>query len=81
VIIGHRVVEKCVDVSHHAASFICRFWKHTRTGEVLSNFFVDKLELMFFAEVFLVAALEPTSRRVATALTCHSTISLTPPPP
>jgi hypothetical protein len=27
-----------VDVSHRFASFICRFYKHPRTGEVLPNF-------------------------------------------
>jgi hypothetical protein len=27
-----------VDVSHRAASFICRFYKHPSTGEVLPNF-------------------------------------------
>jgi hypothetical protein len=27
-----------VDVTHRAASFICRFCKHPRTGEVLPNF-------------------------------------------
>jgi hypothetical protein len=47
MIVGHRPVDIFVDVSHRAASFICRFWKHPRTGEVLPNFFVDRLELFF----------------------------------
>jgi hypothetical protein len=47
MIVGHRPVDLFVDVSHRAASFICRFWKHPRTGEVLPNFFVDRLELFF----------------------------------
>jgi hypothetical protein len=42
-----------VDVSHGAACFICRFCKHLRTGEVLPNFFVDRLEL-FFSDVLHV---------------------------
>jgi hypothetical protein len=66
-----------VNVSHRAVTFICRFWKPPRAGEVLPNFFVDRL-VYFFAEVFLAAAGLP---RVATAPTRHSPTSLTPPPP
>ena len=77
MIVGHRVVDICVDVSHCVVSFICRFWKPPRAGEVLPNFFVDIL-VYFFAEVFLAAAGLP---RVATAPTRHSPTSLTPPPP
>jgi hypothetical protein len=47
VIVVHRVVDICVDVSHRGASFICRFRKPPRAGEVLANFFVDRLELIF----------------------------------
>jgi hypothetical protein len=37
VIIGHRAVEICVDVSHRAATFICRFWTPPHAGEVLQK--------------------------------------------
>ena len=80
MIVGHRAVDICVNVSHRAVNFICRFWKPPRAGEVLPNFFVDILGY-FFAEVFLAAAGLPAPRRVATAPTHHSTASLTPPPP
>jgi uncharacterized membrane protein len=36
--ICHSVVDIPVDVSHHAATFICMFWKPPHTGEVLSTF-------------------------------------------
>jgi hypothetical protein len=45
VIVGHRAVEICVDVSHRADTFICRFWKPPRTGEVLPKFSIDRLRL------------------------------------
>jgi hypothetical protein len=32
-----------VNVSHRVVTFICRFWKPPRAGEVLPNFFVDRL--------------------------------------
>jgi hypothetical protein len=38
VIVGHRVVELCVYVSHRADSFICRISKPPRAGEVLPKF-------------------------------------------
>jgi hypothetical protein len=47
VIVGHRAVDICVNVSHRAVTFICRFWKPPRAGEVLSNFFVDILVYFF----------------------------------
>jgi hypothetical protein len=47
VIVGHRAVEICVDVSHHAATFICRFWTPPHAAEVLPKFFVDRLLLIF----------------------------------
>jgi hypothetical protein len=47
VIVGHHAINICVDVSHRAASFVCRFWKPPRVGEVLPKFFVDRLELFF----------------------------------
>jgi hypothetical protein len=40
MIVGHCPVDIFVDVSHHAANFICRFWKPPRAGEVLPNFFL-----------------------------------------
>jgi hypothetical protein len=79
-IVGHRAVDICVDVSHCVVIFICRFWKPPRAGEVLPNFFIDRL-VYFFAEVFLAVAGLPAPRRVATAPTRHSTASLTPSPP
>jgi hypothetical protein len=42
----HRVVEICVDVSHRAATFICRFWTPPRAAEVLPKFFVARLLLI-----------------------------------
>ena len=42
---GHRAVELCVDVSHHADSFICRILKPPRAGEVLPKFSVARLLL------------------------------------
>jgi hypothetical protein len=71
-----------VDVSHRVVSFICRFWKPHWTWEVLSNFCVDTFVL--FEEkvyVFLVVVYLPAPRPLATAATCHSFASLTPPPP
>jgi hypothetical protein len=79
-IVGHRAVDICVDVSHCVVSFICRFWKPPRAGEVLPKFFNDRL-VYLFAEVFLAVAGLPAPRRVATAPTRHSPASLTPPPP
>ena len=38
MIVGHRAVELCVDVSHRADNFICRIWKPPRAGEVLPKF-------------------------------------------
>jgi hypothetical protein len=40
MIVGHRVVELCVDVSHRADSFIYRISKPPRAGEVLPKFSV-----------------------------------------
>jgi hypothetical protein len=45
VIAGHRAVELCVDVRHHADSFICRFYKPPRAGEVLPKFSIARLLL------------------------------------
>jgi hypothetical protein len=45
VIVGHRVVELCVHVSHRADSFICRISKPPRAGEVLPKFSVARLLL------------------------------------
>jgi hypothetical protein len=45
VIAGHRAVELCVDVSHRADSFICRFYKPPRAGEVLPKFSIARLLL------------------------------------
>jgi hypothetical protein len=45
VIVGHHVVELCVDVRHRADTFICRISKLPRAGEVLPKFFVDRLLL------------------------------------
>jgi len=45
VIVGHRVIELCVDVSHHADTFICRILKPPRAGEVLPKFSIDWLLL------------------------------------
>jgi hypothetical protein len=55
----------------------------SRMGEVVPNFFVDRL-VIFFAEkvfVFLAAAGLPALHHVTTALTCHNPASLTPPSP
>jgi hypothetical protein len=49
-------------------------------GEMLPNFFVDRL-VHFSAEVFLAVVGLPSPRRVATAPTHHSLASLTPPSP
>jgi hypothetical protein len=38
VIFDHHTVDMCVNISHRAVSFICRFWKPPCAGEVLSNF-------------------------------------------
>jgi hypothetical protein len=35
----------CVDVSHRVDTFICRFWKPPRAGEVLPKFSIDRLQL------------------------------------
>ena len=78
--ICHSVVDIPVNISHRAATFICRFWKPPRAGEVLPKFFIDRL-VYFFAEVFLAVAGLPAPRRVATAPTRHSPASLTPPSP
>jgi hypothetical protein len=69
-----------VRVSHRAVTFICRFSKPPRTGEVLPNVFVDVL-VYFFAEVFLDIAGLPAPRHVTTTQTRHSPGSLTPPSP
>jgi hypothetical protein len=45
VIVGHHVVELCVDVNHRADSFICRFYKPPRAGEVLPKFSIARLML------------------------------------
>jgi hypothetical protein len=45
VIAGHRVVEICVVVSHRADTFICRFYKPPRAGEVLPEFSIARLML------------------------------------
>jgi hypothetical protein len=34
----HSVVDIPVNISHRAATFICRFWKPPRAGEVLPIF-------------------------------------------
>jgi hypothetical protein len=47
VIVGHCVVDICVDVSYRVVSFICRFWKPPRAGEVLPIIFVDRLVFIF----------------------------------
>jgi hypothetical protein len=70
-----------MDVNNYAASFICRLCKPPRVGEVLPNFFVDRLELIFFAKVILATAREPAPCHVATAPTRHNPASLTPLPP
>jgi hypothetical protein len=36
--ICHSVVDIPVNISHRAATFICRFWKPPRAGEVLPIF-------------------------------------------
>jgi hypothetical protein len=43
MIAGKGVVKICVNVSHRAASFICRFWKPPCVGEVLPKCFVDRI--------------------------------------
>jgi hypothetical protein len=45
VIIDHRAIDICVDVSHHADTFICRISKLPRAGEVLPKFSIDRLLL------------------------------------
>jgi hypothetical protein len=45
VIVGHRAVEICVDVSHRADTFICRFLKPPRAGKVLPKLSIDRLRL------------------------------------
>jgi hypothetical protein len=45
VIAGHRAVEIYVVVSHHADTFICRFYKPLRAGEVLPEFSIARLML------------------------------------
>jgi hypothetical protein len=45
VIVGHRAIEICVVVSHHADTFICRFYKPPRAGEVLPKFSIARLLL------------------------------------
>jgi hypothetical protein len=47
VIVDHHAVEICVVVSHRAASFICRLWTPPHAGEVLPNFFIDRVLLFF----------------------------------
>jgi hypothetical protein len=53
MIVGHRPVDIFVDVSHRAASFICRFWKHPRTGRCCRIFLLIDLSY-FFANVLHV---------------------------
>jgi hypothetical protein len=45
VIDGHRDVELCVDVSHRVDTFIYRFYKPPRVGEVLPKFSIARLML------------------------------------
>jgi hypothetical protein len=45
VIVGHRAIELCVDVSHRADTFICRISKPPCAGEVLPKFSIDRLLL------------------------------------
>jgi hypothetical protein len=45
VIVGHRVVELCVYVSHRADTFICGISKPPREEEVLPKFSIDRLLL------------------------------------
>jgi hypothetical protein len=45
VIAGHRAFELCVDGSHRADSFIYRFYKPSRAGEVLPKFSIARLLL------------------------------------
>jgi hypothetical protein len=45
VIAGHRAVEICVVVSHRDDTFICRFYKPPRAGEVLPEFSIARLML------------------------------------
>jgi hypothetical protein len=45
VIVGHRVVEICVVVSHRADTFICRFYKPSCAGKVLPKFSIARLML------------------------------------
>jgi hypothetical protein len=47
VIVGHYVVNKCVDVSHRAVSFLCKFWKPSRAGRCYGNFLLTGLCLLF----------------------------------
>jgi hypothetical protein len=61
-----------VDVSHRAISFICRFWKPPRAGEVLL-FFVDRFVLILFRGL--------TSRYGPGCTDNHNPASLTPQSP
>jgi hypothetical protein len=45
VIVDHRVVEICVVVNHRVDTFICRFYKPPRAGEVLPKFSIARLML------------------------------------
>jgi hypothetical protein len=80
VIFGHHAVGMCVNVSHRAVSFICRFWKPRGVGEVLSIFLLTYF-CSFFAEAFLAVAGLPAPRRVATAPNRHNPASLIAPSP
>jgi hypothetical protein len=57
------------------------FLKSPRAGKCGRFFVVDRLVLIFFAEVFLAAAGLSALRRVTTASTHHNRASLTPPSP
>jgi hypothetical protein len=43
VMVDMDAIEICVNVIHRAASFIWRFWKPPCVGEVLPNFYVDRI--------------------------------------
>jgi hypothetical protein len=45
VIVGHRAVELCIDVSHRDDTFICMISKPPHAGEVLPKFSIDRLLL------------------------------------
>ena len=47
MIVGHRAIDICVDVSHRVVSFICRFWELPYVGEVLPQFSVDMFVFIF----------------------------------